>query len=58
MNLQARTKRIAAERARRLAEQLRGDDQKRVLAFADQLEAQAEELERQDQEAPSVPPVT
>ena len=44
-SLQAGAKRISAARARRLAQQLRGDDRKRVLAFADELEAQAEELD-------------
>ncbi len=44
---QARAKRIAAARARRLAQNLFDDDRKRVLAFALDLEAEASELERQ-----------
>ncbi len=44
---QARAKRIAAARARRLAQNLFDDDRKRVLAFAQDLEAEATELERE-----------
>ncbi len=54
-SLQARAKRISAARARRLALQLRDDDRKRVLAFADELEAQADELDHQS--TLSVPPL-
>ena len=40
-------KRVGAERARRLAVSLpRRDDQARMLAYADELEAQADTLER------------
>ncbi len=44
-NLEAQAKRVAAERARRLAHGLPEEDRQRVLAFADELEAHAVALE-------------
>ena len=55
-SLQARAKRMAAARARRLAQNLFDDDRKRVLAFAQELETEAAELERPATVA--MPPVT